>query len=400
MGQGGYRLWDMLREVGRNLQRRPFQSVLAILGVLTGMAGVLVLSSMSAGLHRSIDRQVAAIGPGMMSVLSVPRTGTFVSAPLTEEDANAVAAALQGMAEVTPLAQMVTTVSGPAGSASGYLSGVNEEYPSIEPVDVGPGRFFSPMADLRGDAVCVVGQTIAQQLFGPESPVGKQIIAQGTLLTVVGVFRFSNGAAAAGSNNVILIPINAYLQRMTSADQLAAILLKAGNANDVQRIKNEMLAVLARDHNWRVPLSSFRVYTQNGILQASHSLEQLFSQFVRGAVWIAFLVGGIGIVNVMLMAVRDRRQEIGLFLAFGAHPATVLYQFLTESMVVSLFGTVGGLLCGTLVSVLLLQNGMPVYFTIGVYLQDLILGLILGLVFGIYPSWHASRVTPVMAIRQ
>lgn len=391
-------LWEMLREVGRNLQRRPFQSGLAILGVLAGMAGVLTLSSMSAGLHQSINRQVAAIGPGMMSVSSIPRTKQRISEPLTEQDANVVAAALGATAEVTPVVQTVATVSSPSASASGYLAGVNDEYPGIESISVGPGRFFSPVAALQGESVCVLGQTIAQQLFGSKDPVGKQIVAQGTLLTVVGVFRFSNGVAAGGANNAILVPITTYLEQLTSSNQLSAILLKANNPGAVPAIKDEVLSVLARDHNWRVPISSFQVYTQSGILQASRSLEQLFSQFVRGAVWIAFLVGGIGIVNVMLMAVMDRRREIGLFLAFGAHPATVLAQFLTESVVVSLIGTIGGLLFGTLVGVLLLENGMPVYFTAGVYLQDLVLGVVLGLVFGVYPSWHASRVTPIRAI--
>ena len=393
-------MWDSLIEVGRNLQRRPFQSLLSVLGILAGMAGVLVLGAMSAGIHHALDTQVAAIGPGMMSVAIAPSSSNPADVPMTMQDATAVSRAVSGKALETPVAEEVVNISGSAGTASGYLVGVNGAFPSIDAIAVKPGRFFSPVAALRGGGEAVLGQGLVRQLFGRKNPVGRQIAVQGNILTVAGVFQYSNAASTSASTDIVLVPIATYMTQFAANSQVSTLLLRAYNPGDVDQVKELVLGALERDHGWRLPVSSLQVATQSGILKASQSLEGLFSMFVTGAIYIAFVVGGIGIVNVMLMAVADRRREIGLFLAFGARPQAVLLQFMLEAVIVSLLGTVGGLLAGTFGGLLLMQHGVAVDFMPATYLQDLGIGILLGVLFGFYPSLRASRVTPIRAIHE
>ena len=392
-------MWEQLLEVFHNLQRKPFQSTLAIIGILCGMAGVLILSSMGAGVHQSIDSQVQSIGPGMMNVVAVPPAhGTPIA--LTRQDARDIRSALAGQAILTPLSQTLAAIEGKNGSVPAYVLGVNALFPQIETIQVSSGRFFTALDDERMNQVAVLGDTLAHQLFPHGRAVGKTVDLGGSVYTVMGVFTLSNGVAVSGPNNLVLIPDRTYSSQWTVNHQIGAILIKAFNPGLVPQLKEDILTALLRNHGWHTPLASFQVGTQNGILAASQSLKNLFTMFVQGAVWISFIVGGIGIMNVMLMAITDRRREIGLFLAFGARPRYIIVQFLLESTLISLLGTIGGLIAGTLVGLLLTTQGVPFALRFVAFVEDMGIGILLGVLFGLYPSVRAALMTPHAAIQE
>jgi len=392
-------MWEHLREVFRNWQRKPFQSSLAIIGILFGMAGVLILSSMGAGVHQSIDKQVQAIGPGLMNIQSVPPL-QGAPVPLTLSDAKAVTLALKGKAILSPITQMIATINGQKGSATGNVLGVNAEFPMIESISLSSGRFLTPLDDERMNQVAVIGNTLAGELFAHGHAVGKIVEFNQSVYNVIGVFSLSNGVAVSGSNNLVLIPDQTFAAQLSINNQISELLIKASNPSRVPRLKDTILTALVRDHGWHIPLSSFLVGTQNGILSASASLNNLFSMFVQGAVWISFIVGGIGIMNVMLMAITDRRREIGIFLAFGARPRFIIVQFLLESTLISLVGTLGGMVTGTLIGLVLMTHGVPFTLKVETFAQDIGIGILLGIIFGLYPSVRASLMTPSSAIRE
>ncbi|WP_067625632.1 ABC transporter permease [Alicyclobacillus acidiphilus] len=388
-------------EVFRNVTRRPFQSVLAVIGIFFGMGGILVLSSMGAGVRQSIDMQVAAIGPGMMSVQAAPTTqNNPTPVVINETDAQAVAKALGGQAIVSPLGESIASIEGPKGSVSGYAIGTDTNFPQIESITTPKGHFFTPVDNAENRTVCVINPYLAHQIFGSDNPIGKQIMVNNTSLTVVGTFDFSNSVSVSGSTGEVLLPISTYLSDMTSTDAIAGILLKANQVSEVPVIKNDVLTQLIRDHQWTTPVSDYQVATQSGIVSSSNSLKHLFNMFVRGAIFVAFIVGGIGIMNVMLMAVSDRRKEIGIYLSFGATRISIIGQFLLESSVLTLMGTLLGIVSGTLLGMLLLTENIPMNFTVWTYLEDIGIGTCLGIVFGLYPSIRASRMTPMQAIRE
>jgi putative ABC transport system permease protein len=389
---------DLLRETLRNLLRKPLQSFLAVLGILFGIAGELIISFMGTGIHQSIDQQVMNIGPGMMNVVS--NTAIHSSpVPLQENDATALETSLQGQAIVSPIDETQTAIGGEKGTITAYVVGTNTNFWAIEPITIDKGMVFTPMDNRIGNHVCIIGNTLSQQLFNGH-PINQEIVLGNSVDRVIGVFSFANSAALNGPNDLVILPIKSYMLQMGSNENIDSILLKANNPYQVTNIKNEIFTTLVRDNGWGVPTSSFQVNTQNGILTSSQSLNGLFSMFVQGVTIVAFLVGGIGIMNVMLMVVNDRKKEIGLHLAFGAKPINIFAQLLFEAVMISLIGTMGGVLFGTLTGFIMLVNGIPQAFTPVNFVQALTLGPVLGVLFGSYPSLFAAKIIPIRAIKE
>ncbi len=388
----------LLKETFRNLMRKPLQSLLAVLGILFGIAGELVISFMGSGIHQSITQQVINIGPGLMSVASTA-TINKTPIPLMASDATALKVTLKGQALVAPIDETQMKIEGNKGTMNASVIGTSAEFWGIEPITINQGYVFNSMNTKMESHDCIIGNSLSQQLFHG-SPLDREIVIGNSIDRVIGLFSFKNSAVLNGPNDLVILPIQTYFVQIGGNEYLNSILLKANNPYQVMNIKNVILTTLVRDHHWSVPLSSFQVYTQNGILQSSQSLNDLFGFFVRGAIIISFIVGGIGIMNVMLMVVNDRKKEIGLHLAFGARPIQVFAQLLFEAVTISLFGTISGVLFGTLTGLIMLMNGIPQEFTPLNYLQSVSLGIVLGVLFGIYPSLFAAKTVPIRAIKE
>ncbi|WP_232302400.1 ABC transporter permease [Alicyclobacillus hesperidum] len=397
-------VWDLVRvtnmretliEVLRNLKRCPLESVLAVVGICFGVGGIFLLSSISAGVRQSIDSEVAAIGPGIMSVQASVATQNLIR----ESDVQAIAKTLGSQAVVSPVVESSVTMHGRNGDLSGYAIGVDSEFPGIESLTLLKGHFFTAIDNAESRSVCLINTYLVNQLFGGENPVGKQVLVNNIPLTIEGTFEFSNNVSAAANIGEVLLPISTYLNNFTSEDSITEILLKANRVQDIRLIENEVLTQLLRDHQWTIPLSDYSVFTQDNLISSSNSLKHLFSIFVWVADFVSFVVGGIGIMNVMLMAVSDRHKEIGIYLAFGATRRFIIQHFLLESSMLSLVGTVFGILLGTMTGMLLMMKGIPISFNVWVYTEDIAVGVLIGTLFGLYPSLRAATMTPGVALR-
>jgi putative ABC transport system permease protein len=393
---------DSLRESFRNMLRRPLQSSLAVLGIAVGIAGGITLASVGLGVERSVQEQVDLIGPGILSVIPAPASEPGQkTATLTIEDAKAISKEdLQG-GELTPVMQLTDTVSSHKEEAVTTIVGIDSNFAEMRNLNLLEGRFFRPIERQQAQETAVLGESLAERLFPDGSAVGQTIIIRSVPYEVVGVSRFDGAGGTADVNDVVFLPYTTVSANLTGNEELGALLIKVPDPSLVAEAEQRVLNVLHRVQHWSLPPGAFQVNRQDQIITAARDMNSLIQLFVRGAIGIAFLLGGIGVMNVMLMAAIERQKEIGIYLAFGARPRLVQVQFLLESVWIMSIGIFGGLLLGTFAGVALhAVAGLPWALKPGLYVSTIAGGLLLGLLFGVYPSLRAARVNPAEVIRK
>jgi putative ABC transport system permease protein len=391
---------DSLRESLRNLIRRPLQSTLAILGIFVGVAGSLVLSSVGQGVTVSVNQQITAIGPGLMTIVPTPSSNGQPTVQLSLNDANSISSAEIDDGVLSPLAQSIESVVHGSQVATAPIEGVDANFTEITPITLNSGRFFNALEQAHHSQVAILSKSLAGFLFPHGSAIGQTVMISGDLYTIIGVGQLDSGGQTGGSSNLIFMPVGTVLDNMRGTNIIDALLIKVDNPALVNNVSNQVLTTLLQDHHWSIKPSQLTVYKQNSILTSANNLTGLIRLFVRGAMLIALVLGGLGITNVMLMAAMERRHEVGVYFAFGARRGFVQLQFLLEAVWISLFGVVGGLIGGTLAGLVIAPVAkLPWAFSVTPYLESVIGGLFLGILFGVYPSFRASRIHPAEAIR-
>ncbi len=390
-----------LKESLRNLIRRPLQSSLAILGIVCGIAGVFLLGSIGQGVSKAVNQQIATIGPGIMSVVPTPvSTPGKNQSSLNISDIEAIKKVLATDDLVTPVVQLPVIFSDNSNHVSGYEIGVSANYSNIQALTLVDGQFFTDSDYKNKVPVIVITQDLSNQLFPKKLAVGKNILVSYQLYRVVGVVKLPAAAQSTGPLDLVFTPASVLLSQQ-GTHQIAGIVLKVDNPKQVQSKKDEILTAIMRNHHFEVTASDFTVHTQDQILAAGNQMTGLINLFVRGAVWITILLGGIGIMNVMLVAARERQHEIGIYLAYGIRPIIIQLQFLLESVWISTTGAILGIVAGTVTGLILqVTAGVPWGMNWILYGEDLLIGISLGLIFGVYPSLRVGHIVPAEVIRK
>lgn len=396
--------WVALKALGANKMR----SILTTLGIIIGVAAVVAVVSIVQGLNFFIAGELQGVGATYIRVLPFRDDNEPAHAArdvrLTLEDVRAIAERTTEVASVTPILYRPARASAGGRRFTTYLLGVSEDYEDVLNHTAAKGRFFGPL-DVRSRArVCTVGEEIVRRLqLGPE-PLGAEIEVDGRPCTVVGVMEKKGETFGQNRDEIVFLPYTtALLTYGRDAERAMLIDLKARTPETVDLAKSQIRSVLRANHRLAADApDDFKIVAQEEILKTTSGILAVITTVIGAVVGIALVVGGIGIMNVMLVSVTQRTREIGVRKAVGARRRDVLIQFLVEAVTLALVGGVIGVLLGWGLGVLgasLIPGFPPAHVPVWAIALAFGFSAAVGIFFGIYPAAKASALDPIEALR-
>ncbi|MEW2518524.1 ABC transporter permease [Actinacidiphila alni] len=406
---------ETLRFAVGGLAANKVRSALTMLGVLIGVAAVIILLAVGNGSSQSVKDSIEKLGTNALTVSSGTGFGgggagggqsssaaTTVK-PLTVDDARALADP-SSAPHIESVAPEVTSSSQTAlyDGASHDVSQVVGTYPAYFKTSnskVGKGDYFSADDVLNSRKVAVIGSTTATDLFGTANPVGKKIVLGGTPFTVVGVLEAKGGTGFQDPDDVVVAPLPTVQNAFTGFGSVSQILVEATSAGATTQAQNEITTVLMGTHGIKdANALDFRISSQQSLLSTQSDTNKTFTVLLGAVAAISLLVGGIGITNIMLVTVTERTREIGIRKAIGAPRGVILGQFLAESTLLSLIGGGLGVVAGLIGSRFTIVGIKPVIIPESVW-GAFAIAVAIGLFFGGYPANRAAALRPIEALR-
>ncbi|MFD5561139.1 ABC transporter permease [Kitasatospora griseola] len=395
--------WQMIRFAVGGLAANKVRSALTMLGVLIGVASVILLLAVGNGSSVAVKESITSLGTNSLTVSSSASRGSATAAKkLTVEDAKALASATDAPA-VKSVAPVVTT-SGTAlyGNISyqpGQIVGTYPAYFETANQKIARGDYFSADDVLNSRKVAVLGSTTAKELFAAEDPIGKKITIGGTPFTVTGVLTTKGSTGFNDPDDVVIAPLPTVQNAFTGFGSVNQILVQASSADTTAEAQADITRILMGTHAVKDPAKvDFRISNQTSLLSARESTTKTFTVLLGAVAAISLLVGGIGITNIMLVTVTERTREIGIRKALGAPRAVILGQFLAESTLLSVIGAGLGVLAGIVGSHFSVVGIKPVVIPESV-LGAFAIAVAIGLFFGSYPANRAASLRPIDALR-
>ena len=378
------------------------RALLTMLGIIVGVLTVMTTLGIGAGARSAIQNQIASLGSNLIAVNSGPPPSVGRQPiPLYLADARAIVERCLAVAEVSPQQETRLGVSfGSNQLASNFVMGVTSSYARVRAAEAMEGRFVSDLDDMTAAKIAVLGAAVAEYLFPDHDPVGRRILISGVDFEVVGVLASKGDTPGLGpgmsTDDRIFIPLSALQKRLLGTSDLRLIAITARESTQIPVAVQQVRRLLDARH----PGNTFEIKTQLELLQTSDSVSSIVTALLTALAAVSLFVGGIGIMNIMLVAVTERTHEIGVRRAVGAPRRAVLVQFLMESCILSLAGGVIGVIAGVLLSLLagrILAWNVPV-LPAGIALA-LGSSLLVGVVSGFYPAGRAARLNLVDALR-
>jgi putative ABC transport system permease protein len=396
------RPFDYFSESFDSLNKHRMRALLTMLGIIVGVLTVMVTLGIGAGARLAIENQIASLGSNLVAVNSGPPPSVGRQPiPLYLPDARAILEHCPSVVEVSPQQETRLAVSlGSNQLASNFVMGVTSSYARVRLAELQRGRFVSDRDDLTAAKVAVLGSTVEQYLFQDQDPIGKRILISGVDFEVVGVLTSKGDSPGLGpgmsSDDRIFIPLSTLQKRLLGSTDLRLIAITARDPGQIPMVVQQVKRLLDARH----PGNSFEIKTQLELLQTSESVSSIVTALLTALAAVSLFVGGIGIMNIMLVAVTERTREIGIRRAVGARQIFILAQFLMESSILSLAGGFIGVVAGITLSFLagrIVGWNVPILPT-GVALA-LSSSLFVGIASGIYPARRAARLNLVDALR-
>jgi putative ABC transport system permease protein len=397
----GNTLLMALREVRRNKLR----SALTTLGIVIGVAAVIALVTLGEGATARVTSDIANMGVNMLTVMpGAQRRGptNLSAAPLTMEDARAIEREIRAVAAVAPtVSRSVLTVYANKNWNT-VATGTTNAYFSVRAVKLDLGRMFSDVELSGGQSVCVLGATVRRELFGHQDPLGASIRLGRVSCLVIGVLT-SKGQSTFGNDqdDYVLLPLSAMQRRVAGTSDLSAITVSAVDERQTTKAKQQIVGLMhERRHIADGQADDFSVFDTREIQQTLQTVTGVLTALLGAVAAVSLLVGGIGIMNIMLVSVTERTREIGVRLAIGARGREVLLQFLVESVVLCVLGGLIGMLLGLVGSYTAGHFlNLPFVFLPQVVLIAFAFSFVVGVAFGLFPALKASRMNPIEALR-
>lgn len=389
-----------------SLIANKLRSLLTMLGIIIGVAAVIALVSIGNGVKQDIENSISSLGSNLLVVLpGAPRTpgarpsqGSMKSLKISDYEA---IAKLEGVKAASPMTNGSYVVIYQNKNWTTSVAGVNSNFQDVNNWTMTSGRFFSDKNVQNRERVAVVGQTVVKNLFADEDPVGKEIRVKNIPFRVIGVLKSKgNGTMGNDQDDTVLIPYTTSMERVEGIDYLRMVYVVAKDDEGIDRLQADIENLLRVRHNIKdTNLDDFNIQNMKSIMETVAQTTGTFTLFLGAVAAISLVVGGIGIMNIMLVSVTERTREIGVRKALGATYSVIVTQFLIEAVVISLMGGFIGIAFGIGASkVIGMVSGMSTVVSVPTIIMSFAFSMAIGLIFGIYPARKAAKLNPIDAL--
>lgn len=389
-----------------SLIANKMRSILTMLGIIIGVAAVIALVSIGNGVKQDIQNSISSLGSNLLMVMpGAPRTpgvrpsaGSMKSLKVSDYEA---ISKLDGVKAASPMTNGSYVVIYQNKNWTTSVSGVSYNYLDVNNWSMKSGRFLSEKNVQNRERVAVVGKTVVKNLFGDEDPVGAEIRVKNIPFRIIGVLN-SKGSGAMGNDqdDMVIIPYTTAMERVEGVDYLRMIYVVGKDESGIDRLQSDIENLLRVRHGIKdTNLDDFNIQNMNSIMETMEETTGTLTLFLGAVAAISLVVGGIGIMNIMLVSVTERTREIGVRKALGATYSVIVTQFLIEAVVISLMGGIIGIILGIGSSKLIgMASGMSTVISIPTIGMSFAFSMAIGLIFGIYPARKAAKLNPIDAL--